>query len=76
MSRPDQMAAEIRITALTLFQQGLVPEITGLEIRGSFPESDAADFEPGDLRHQTLLKKRQGRDADFRRHLIRPAQWS
>lgn len=42
LDRLDQMAAEIRITALTLFQQGLVPEITGLEIHGHFPEADAA----------------------------------
>jgi len=38
---PEAVAAEIRITALTLIQQGLLPEITGVEMHGEFPPAEA-----------------------------------
>jgi hypothetical protein len=36
------VAQDVRVASLALPQQGLVPEITGLEVWGDFPDEDAA----------------------------------
>lgn len=39
--RGNGLAGEIRVTILTLRQQGLIPEPSGLELRGDFSEEEA-----------------------------------
>lgn len=40
--QPDQVASEIRVTLLTLLQQGLVEELTALEVWGGFSEAESS----------------------------------